>query len=331
MSDEFHGEINTASTGGSERDGTILVIGSINMDLYTRINHIPEGGETIMGSPIWTSPGGKGANQAAAAGRLGGQVRFVGCIGDDEHGLRLRQGLEDAGVDTTLLRVTDSPSSVAMILLTPDGQNAIIVSPSSNQHVSPALADEAWHPGAPRTAAVVCQLEIPLDTVIHASELAEAHGAQFVLNAAPAQELPPELLARCNPLIVNESEAAMLLGLEHIDNSGSPTSVVEGLLALGPRSVVVTLGGDGVVVGDENGPAGSIRGHAVPVVDTTGAGDAFVAALTTRLVAGDDLMTAAHYANVVGALVVQSEGAQASYPSPDEVAEQLEKSINPLE
>lgn len=297
----------------------ILVIGSANMDLYTRLDHIPVGGETILGSPIWTSPGGKGANQAAAAGRLGAKVRFVGQVGRDEYGDRLRAGLAGAGVDVSCLRTGESPSSLAIILLTPDGENSIVVSPSSNQHVAPADVDEAFASVPDRIGAVVCQLEIPLPTVVHAAEVAARNGARFVLNAAPAQPLPASLLATADPLVVNESEAELLLGPEQAAGM-DPEGLVKGLLGLGPSSVVLTLGGDGVALGASDGPVTQMPARKVPVVDTTGAGDAFVAALTSRLVAGDDLPTAAEYATIVGSLVVQKEGAQASYPTAFEVA-----------
>lgn len=323
MTERERGTSNTGATSAGAVQGVVLVVGSANMDLYTRLAHIPVGGETILGSPIWTSPGGKGANQAAAAARLGADVRFVGRVGEDDYGQRLRQGLVDVGADVTLLRTGDSPSSVAIILLTPDGENSIVVSPSSNQHVSADDVDAAWAPGEPEVGAVVCQLEIPLATVLHASEMAEEHGARFVLNAAPAQELPAELLQRADPLVVNESEAEFLLRKGAQDPSATPENLVEGLLALGSRSVVLTLGGDGAAVGVSGGGFRHVTGFPVPVLDTTGAGDAFVAAIVTRLVAGSDLFEAAEYANVVGALVVQKEGAQASYPDADEVAAQI--------
>lgn len=323
MTQITEGEVNTGATGGLLDEHGILVIGSANMDLYTRLDHIPVAGETILGSPIWTTPGGKGANQAAAAALLGAQVRFVGRVGEDEYGDRMRQALVDAGVDVSLLETGDSPSSVAIILLTPDGENSIVVSPSSNQHVGRSDVDAAWQPGEHRTGAVICQLEVPLGTVSYASELAEQHGARFVLNAAPAQPLPEELLKRANPLVVNESEAQILLRIANPDPAETPVNLVERLLELGPDSVVLTLGGEGAAIGTQGSPATHINGHAVPVVDSTGAGDAFVAALVTRLVRGDDLVTAAGYANVVGALVVQKEGAQASYPSAEEVAAEV--------
>ena len=323
MTGTSEGQVNTGATGETLTGQGILVIGSANMDLYTRLDHIPVAGETILGSPIWTTPGGKGANQAAAAARLGGDVRFVGRIGDDEYGPRLRRALVDAGVDVSLLETSDSPSSVAIILLTPDGENSIVVSPSSNQYVSRSDVEAAWQPGAHRTGAVVCQLEVPLETVVYASELAEQHGARFVLNAAPAQQLPSDLVARANPLVVNESEAQILLGIQNPDPTETPGNLVERLLELGPRSVVLTLGGDGAAVGRAGGTATHIHGHPVAVVDSTGAGDAFVAALVTRLVLGEDLETAAEYANVVGALVVQKEGAQASYPQAEDVDREL--------
>ncbi|MCR6493592.1 ribokinase [Cellulomonas sp. P24] len=313
----------------------VVVVGSANADLVLDIDHRPAAGETILGSDLVTTPGGKGANQAVAAGRLGTDVAFVGCIGADAHGELLRASLTGAGVDLQGLRVVDAPTGSAIILVTPDGENSIIVSPSANRHLTPALVDELRPVWAGATV-LVAQLEIPLETV--ASMLPEAHasGTRVVLNAAPAAILPDEVLSVADPLVVNESEAAFLLAhagtaTPH-DGWAEPGEVATALLSLGPRSVVLTLGAAGavlvergIVLGDDGARSATspdvvrIPGHTVAVVDTTGAGDAFVGALAAHLSEGVDLPEAVRRANDVAAVAVTRRGAQESYPTREEL------------
>src|SRR5690625_1332131 len=180
----------------------VAVVGPANADLVLDIDHRPAPGETILGSDVVVTPGGKGANQAVAAGRLGGDVTFVGCLGEDGNGRLLRASLADAGVDLSGLRLVDAPTGIAIIMVTPDGENSIIVAPGANRHVTPGMLDEVdqWR----AAAVVVLQLEIPLESVTKVAT--EARG-RVVLNTAPAAELPAEVIALADPLVANESRS----------------------------------------------------------------------------------------------------------------------------
>lgn len=291
--------------------GRVVVVGSANADLVLRIERRPTGGETVLADDVEVAPGGKGANQAVAAARVGAAVSFVGCVGPDDHGRLVRDALAGAGVDVGPLRTVDAPTGTAVVLLTPDGENAIVVSPGANRRVSPDLVGElVGGDGTP--VVVVVQLEIPAATVAAVASLVRPGAHRLVLNAAPALGLPAEVLARADPLVVNESEAAHLLaagGGGPGDDAG-PVARAEALLRLGPASVVLTLGGKGAVVAAR----GARRPVHVPAaatdpVDTTGAGDAFVGALAAGLAAGEDLVTAARRASGVAAVVVGRVGA----------------------
>lgn len=301
--------------------GRIVVVGSANADLAVRVDRRPQGGETVAGSPLTVSAGGKGANQAAAAARLGADVAFVGRVGVDAHGALLRDALAEAGVDTRWLGDSDAPTSVAFIVLTPDGENSIIVAAGANGDATPAYLREAE--GAFADAAlVVAQLEIPLETVAALAERCRAGGVRFLLNAAPAAALPPEVLAACDPLVVNETEAAFLLGLPDADLPGADAddaALAERLLALGPTSVVITLGARGALAATASGLRLAVPAHRVDVVDTTGAGDAFVGGLATVLGAGGDLESGLARGTAAAAVAVQAAGAMASYAGMSEV------------
>lgn len=307
----------------------IVVVGSANADFVLDIDHRPGAGETVLGSDVVTTPGGKGANQAVAAGKVGGDVWFVGCVGDDGLGELLRGSLTAAGVDLTGLRTVAAPTGNAIILVTPDGENSIIVSPAANRHVTTTMIDElqeVW-----RDAAVlVIQLEIPLTSVVHLVPRAHARGIRVVVNAAPAAALPPAVLAACDPLVVNESEAALLLGRadsvagDRVPGDRGADTLARDLLQLGARSVVLTLGPDGAVLlkrGDDDEPLAPVLVPArrVRVVDTTGAGDAFVGALAVELASGAGLEAAVRRATEVAAFAVGRRGAQESYPALDEL------------
>ncbi|WP_448072670.1 ribokinase [Georgenia yuyongxinii] len=308
----------------------IVVVGSANADLVLDIDHRPAAGETVLGSDLVVTPGGKGANQAVAAGRLGGDVAFVGRVGEDAYGQMLRRSLAGAGVDVTHLRTVDAPSGNAIILITPDGENSIIVSPAANRHVSVEAVEEA-RPAWEGARVVVLQLEIPLETVAHVATGAAAAGARVMVNAAPAAALPPEVLAVADPLVVNESEAAFLLGQARGggaagDGEGPtpagtppPETTARALLDLGARAVVLTLGGDGAAYLERDASFGHVPARKVSAVDTTGAGDAFVGALAVELAAGADLRSAVELATDVAGIAVARRGAQASYPERSEV------------
>ncbi|WP_326567339.1 ribokinase [Amycolatopsis rhabdoformis] len=285
----------------------VLVIGSANADLVVPVDHRPAGGETVLGGDTVLSPGGKGANTAVAAGRLGASVALLGAVGPDAYGTLLRDSLTGAGVSLDHLRTVDRPTGIAYITVTPDGENSILVSPGANSALSPSDITDAALSGA---SVVVLSLEVPLATVSHAVSRAAASGATVLLNLSPAALLPTETLSAVDVLLVNEHEAAYLLG--------STSADLTGLLALGPRAAVVTLGARGAVVITPEGPT-SVASPTVRALDTTGAGDAFAGALAASLASGLSLTEAAHRAAAVAAVSVTRAGAQPSYPTAAEV------------
>jgi ribokinase len=292
----------TTDSTGSTRP--IVVIGSANVDLVVRCARLPAAGETVHGHSFATLPGGKGAHQAVAAARLGAAVRFVGCVGDDAFGAIAHAALAAEGIDLTgLRRVSGTPTGVALIAVDDAGRNTITLAAGANACVGVADVDAAPIAGA---ALVVCQLEVPVEVVAHAAARARGAGVPFLLNPAPASALPPTLLAQVDLLVPNETEAALLGG----DASA--------LRALGPRTVIVTLGERGVAVATAEGgwaePAP--RAHAV---DTTGAGDAFVGALAAALVEGQPLRAAVGFAQRAAAISVTRPGAMAALARRDEL------------
>ncbi|GGX64257.1 ribokinase [Streptomyces minutiscleroticus] len=294
-------------------DYDLLVVGSANADLVIGVERRPGAGETVLGSDLAVHPGGKGGNQAVAAARLGARTALLARVGDDAHGRLLLDAQRAAGVDTSGVLVGGAPTGVALITVDPSGDNSIVVSPGANSRLTPAdLRDAQALLAASRV--VSTQLEIPLETVVETVRNL-APGTRFVLNPSPPRELPREVLAACDPLIVNEHEARVVLGGAA---GGGPEEWAAGLLELGPRSVVITLGAAGALVADASGTA-RVPSVAVEAVDTTGAGDAFTAALAWRLGRGEALAEAAGYAARVGAAAVTKEGAQASYPTAQEV------------
>ncbi|MET4657214.1 ribokinase [Streptomyces sp. PvP037] len=297
-------------------DYDLLVVGSANADLVIGVERRPGAGETVLGSDLAVHPGGKGANQAVAAARLGARTALLARVGDDGHGRLLLESQRVAGVDTAGVLVGGAPTGVALITVDPSGDNSIVVSPGANGRLTPADVRAAGD--LFRASRVVStQLEIPLETVLEVARNL-APGTRLVLNPSPPQPLPAEVLAACDPLIVNEHEAKVILG----DTAGAgdrPEDWARLLLEKGPRSVVVTLGGEGALVASPEGVA-RVPSVKVRAVDTTGAGDAFTAALAWRLGAGEPLAEAAAYAARVGAVTVTREGAQASYPTAAEVA-----------
>ncbi|MGW3267760.1 ribokinase [Streptomyces sp. NPDC001056] len=305
-------------------DYDLLVVGSANADLVIGVERRPAAGETVLGGDLSTHPGGKGANQAVAAARLGARTALLARVGDDGHGRLLLDSLRSAGVDPAGVLTGGAPTGVALITVDPSGDNSIVVSPGANARLTPA--DVRAAEGLLRSSRVVsAQLEIPLETVVEVVRNLPA-GTRFVLNPSPPRPLPAEVLAACDPLIVNEHEARVILGDSDSD-SGAGTGIGEdpgdwarGLLAMGPRSVVVTLGAEGALVYDGSG-ATRVASVKVDAVDTTGAGDAFTAALAWRLGAGAGLAEAAAYAARVGAAAVTKPGAQESYPTAEEVGQ----------
>ncbi|MEW2162031.1 ribokinase [Streptomyces sp. NPDC007084] len=296
-------------------DYDLLVVGSANADLVVRVERRPAAGETVLGSDLVVHPGGKGANQAVAAARLGARTALLARVGDDGHGRLLLDAQRAAGVDTVGVLVGGAPTGVALITVDPSGDNSIVVSPGANGRLAP---EDVRAAGSLFQASrvVSAQLEIPLETVVQVVR-SLADGGRFVLNPSPPRPLPREVLAACDPLIVNEHEARVIAG----DGLGdSPEDWARALLALGPRSVVITLGAAGALVAERAGARVRVPSVPVEAVDTTGAGDAFTAALAWRLGRGESLTEAAGYAARVGAVAVTRAGAQESFPTAEEVA-----------
>ncbi|MDQ0581144.1 ribokinase [Streptomyces rishiriensis] len=295
-------------------DHDLLVVGSANADLVIDVERRPAAGETVLGSDLAVHPGGKGANQAVAAARLGARTALLARVGDDAYGRLLLGSQRAAGVETAGVLVGGAPTGVALITVDPSGDNSIVVSPGANGRLTPAdvrAADGLLH----ASRVVSAQLEIPLETVVEVVRNL-APGSRFVLNPSPPRPLPAEVLAACDPLIVNEHEAKVILG--EAGGSGEPEDWARLLLAKGPKSVVVTLGGEGALVASADGVS-RVPSVKVAAVDTTGAGDSFTAALAWRLGTGSSLAGAAAYAARVGAVAVTRRGAQESFPTAQEV------------
>jgi ribokinase len=288
--------------------GPIVIVGSINMDLVVRAPRHPQPGETILGTDFQTFPGGKGANQAVAAARLGGQVRMIGRVGDDPFGDVLLENLKKDGVDTSyVLRTAGVASGVALITVSDNGQNNIVVVPGSNAQLTPSDITNA-EPAFEGASAVLLQLEIPLDTVREAIRIGKKHGAKVILNPAPAQPLDSVLLSSVDYLIPNESELLLLTGLQSIQIAA------ERLKSIGLGCLIVTLGSAGVLLLDDNEETRIIP-HPVSVVDTTAAGDAFVGAFAVALWENKETREAVTWGNAAGALSVTAAGAQPSLPT----------------
>ncbi|MEU6093441.1 ribokinase [Streptomyces sp. NPDC047079] len=295
-------------------DYDLLVVGSANADLVIGVERRPAAGETVLGSDLVVHPGGKGANQAVAAARLGARTALLARVGDDAHGRLLLDAQREAGVDTVGVLLGGAPTGVALITVDPSGDNSIVVSPGANGRLTPQDVRAAGNLLS-ASRVVSSQLEIPLETVVEVVRNLPS-GTRFVLNPSPPRPLPAELLAACDPLIVNEHEARVITGA---DLDGSPEEWATALLALGPRSVVVTLGAKGALVATAESMT-RVPPVRVDAVDTTGAGDAFTAALAWRLGTGASLPDAAAYAARVGAAAVTRPGAQESFPTAEEVA-----------
>lgn len=290
----------------------VCVIGSANVDYAVSLPRLPRPGETVSGGTLLVNLGGKGANQAVAARRLGGEVRLVGRVGDDAAGAEIRARLGDMGIDVTgLLALPGVATGTALIVVDAEGRNQIAVAPGANHRLEVAGVRE--HEASIRWAEVlVCQLETPLPVVRWALERARAAGVITVLNPAPAQTLPDEMLALVDYLTPNEHEAALLADSEVRDAESAREAALR-LLARGAGAVVVTLGEQGAIVCDGDSAA-HFPAFPVKAVDTTAAGDAFNGALAVGLAAGGTLEDAIPLANAAAALACTRPGAQASLP-----------------
>jgi ribokinase len=299
-------------------------VGSINLDLVATTQRIPIAGETVAGLSFQTFPGGKGANQAVAAARLGASVSMLGKLGSDVFGAQLRESLEESGVNTDGIEVVPGSSGVALITTDEKGENAITVVAGANGQLLPA--DLEAHIGLLRSASILLtQLEIPIETVEYLAAIAVREGIPLVLDPAPASPLPASLLKCVDWLTPNETEACSLLkrppgelseeGLEETANT---------LLALGSRNVILKLGKRGCYVALLGGTRQLLPAYSVRATDTTAAGDAFNGAFAVALLKGQDALSSASWASAVAAISVTRPGAQPSMPSSVEVESFLE-------
>ena len=293
----------------------IVVVGSSNTDMVVRSEHLPARGETVLGQKFIMTAGGKGANQAVAAARLGAEVVFVARLGRDLFGDRALAGYQAEGINTAYIARDDGEASgVALIVVDSAAENLIAVAPGANGRLSPEDV-RAAEPAIKEAKGVVLQLEIPLAAVRTAIELARQHHVRVILNPAPAQALPDDVLRGVDVLTPNENEAAKLSG-------GTLDSALDRLTARGLSGIVMTCGARGCEVRSA-GLRQRVRGFQVEAVDTTGAGDCFSGALAVALARGLTLIDAVRYANAAAALAVTRFGAQTSMPADDDVQQFL--------
>ncbi len=296
---------------------SILVIGSSNTDMVIKANHFPVPGETILGGEFFMFPGGKGANQAVAAARLGGYVTFIAKVGNDIFGKQALSQFDKEGINTKFI-VTDThhPSGVALITIDSKGENTIVVAQGANGALMPNDAQKAEKEFEVADL-LLMQLEIPIETVLHTAKLATQHKRKLILNPAPARSLPDELLNGLFMITPNESEAEILLGIK-ITDINSVQAAAKKLFDKGVSNVVITLGAEGAYIYNADG------GRLVPttkvkVVDTTAAGDVFNGALAVAISEDKSLDEAVAFANRAAAISVTRMGAQASAPFRNEL------------
>lgn len=297
----------------------IVVVGSSNTDMVVKVPHIPAPGETVLGSELLTIPGGKGANQAVSAARVGGDVVFIACVSDDTFGTESIENYKKDNIDTSFIKVKPGMhSGVALINVAKDGENSIAVAPGANSHLLPgdiANARDAFA-GA---GIVLAQLEIPLETVDAVASLAGEHKIPMILNPAPGASLPAELLGKIDIITPNETEAALLTGTREVNDDTVPAMARE-LHNLGIETVIITLGNKGVYLLN-SAFQGMIPGYGVKAVDTTAAGDVFNGALASALSQRKTVREAIDFAQRAAAISVTRMGAQPSAPKLNEITD----------
>jgi len=297
----------------------IVVVGSVTMDMVTLTPQIPSIGQTVIGTGFGTTPGGKGANQAVAAARLGYPVQFVGKVGRDVYGPVLLDNLSRAGVGIAAIEKVDGPSGLAPIFLSEAGENAIVVVPGANGKVDAATIDR--HADLIRSAGMVlCQLEIPMDTIRHTLALCAEAAVPVMLDPAPAATLPDELWKQITWFTPNETEAAF-----YLDATVTPEIGARRLIARGLKGVVFKRGAEGPYVATDDGHGAWVSPFPVEAIDTVGAGDCFNGAFAVALLEGNHPWAAARIASVAAAISVTRRGAQASMPTRADVGEFLAK------
>lgn len=296
----------------------ILVVGSVNMDLVVRSPYMPSAGETVLGKGFATWPGGKGANQAVAAARLGAKCRMIARVGDDTFGRQLLDGMKTEGIDCEAVSITDNCSTgVAMIIVDGNGENSIVVAGGANRRLSPDdifPLEELFE----QTDIVLLQLEIPLPTVRAAIGLAKRHNCKIVLDPAPAPKDLSKELCQVDVISPNITEAKMITATP-TEKERADRNIGLDLLSRGAKAAVLKLGSRGSLVVASDGQFERVRAYKVDIVDTTAAGDAFTAALAVAIASGKNLPLAARFANAAGALACTKLGAQKAMPDIIEV------------
>jgi ribokinase len=299
--------------------GKIVVVGSSNTDMVVVADHFPAPGETILGGEFLMNPGGKGANQAVAAARLGGEVAFIAKVGQDIFGQQAMRHLREQGIDVSgIFTDSERPSGVAQITVDSKGENCIVVAPGANMALNPEDIDQSWRL-IERADILLTQLETPLPTVAHAAERAARAGVRVILNPAPAAPLPAPLYTYLHIITPNESEAEKLSGVK-ITNEDSARAAAAFFHQKGVAVVVITLGAAGAYLATGQ-ISKTIPAPKVKALDTTAAGDTFNGALAAALARGEDLENSVIFANQAAAMAVTKMGAQASIPSLAEWAE----------
>ena len=292
----------------------ILVVGSLNADLVVRAPRFPQPGETISGEDLQVIPGGKGANQAVAAARLGANVSMLGRVGKDNFGDFLLDNLKANHVDTSHIQRDDASTGTATIIVDANGQNSIVLSPGANGKVT---SSDVEHASFSTFNLLLLQLEIPTPTVLSAAKLAMQNGVRVILNPAPAKELPNELIALADFIIPNETELSLLTGME-VKDIPSTEKAAKALLQKGAQNVIVTLGSKGALIVNKETNS-HVESFHVEVVDTTAAGDAFIGGFASILDSSKSLEGAVRYGCACGALAATKFGAQPSLPTKQEV------------
>jgi len=290
----------------------IVVVGSANIDLMLLVPRWPRPGETVNGRDFAVAPGGKGANQAVAAARLGGSVTFVGCVGDDTFGAQCVSALHDNHVDTSHVHVLrGAATGVAMVLCDEAGENSIALAPGANHLLSRVHVDAAAD-AIEQADLMVCQLESPLDVILHALRLAQRKNVATLLNPAPARPLADDALKGLRFLVANATEAELMSGIEVVCPA-SAALAARALLNKGVATVLLTLGAAGAVVADADGIT-HLPAPPAKAIDTTGAGDTFIGAFSSVWSRSGSTMEAVRYAQIAAAFSVEGRGAQASMP-----------------